>query len=56
MVMGELVPPAFRAQADSGTEPQGRRRKRHEGYDHSYWFIQSFIEDHLKWHADRLCV
>lgn len=30
--------------------------RRHEHYDHSYWFIQSFIEDHLKWHADRLCV
>jgi S-formylglutathione hydrolase len=24
------------------------------GYDHSYWFIQSFIADHLAWHADRL--
>ena len=28
--------------------------RRHEAYDHSYWFIQSFIEDHLKWHAQRL--
>ena len=28
--------------------------RRHEGYDHSYWFIQTFIEDHLKWHAERL--
>ena len=28
--------------------------RRHAGYDHSYWFIQSFIADHLKWHADRL--
>jgi S-formylglutathione hydrolase len=25
--------------------------RRHAGYDHSYWFIQSFIEDHLKHHA-----
>ncbi len=24
-----------------------------EGYDHSYYFIASFIEDHLRWHADR---
>ncbi len=24
------------------------------GYDHSYYFIASFIEDHLRWHADRL--
>ncbi len=28
--------------------------RRHEGYDHSYWFIQSFIADHLAWHAERL--
>jgi S-formylglutathione hydrolase len=25
-----------------------------EGYDHSYFFIQSFIENHLKWHAKYL--
>lgn len=25
-----------------------------EGYDHSYYFIASFIEDHIKWHAERL--
>ncbi|MGH8184513.1 MAG: S-formylglutathione hydrolase [Rhodanobacteraceae bacterium] len=23
----------------------------HPGYDHSYWFVQSFIEDHLRHHA-----
>ena len=28
--------------------------RRHEGYDHSYWFIQSFIAEHLEWHAARL--
>jgi S-formylglutathione hydrolase len=25
--------------------------RRHLGYDHSYWFITSFIEDHLRHHA-----
>ena len=25
-----------------------------EGYDHSYYFIASFIEDHIKWHAEAL--
>jgi S-formylglutathione hydrolase len=25
-----------------------------EGYDHSYYFISSFMEDHLRWHSDRL--
>jgi S-formylglutathione hydrolase len=24
------------------------------GYDHSYFFIASFIDDHLAWHAERL--
>ena len=28
--------------------------RRHEGYDHSYYFIASFIEDHLAHHADTL--
>lgn len=25
-----------------------------EGYDHSYYFISSFMADHLRWHAERL--
>lgn len=25
----------------------------HDGYDHSYFFIQSFIDDHLQWHWER---
>jgi S-formylglutathione hydrolase len=28
--------------------------RRQEGYDHSYWFVQSFIADHLDFHAARL--
>jgi S-formylglutathione hydrolase len=28
--------------------------RRQEGYDHSYYFIATFIEDHLRWHAGRL--
>ena len=23
-------------------------------YDHSYWFISTFIHDHLSWHASHL--
>ena len=26
----------------------------HSGYDHSYYFISTFMEDHLRWHAARL--
>ncbi len=25
-----------------------------EGYDHSYYFIESFMADHIRWHAERL--
>ena len=28
--------------------------RRQAGYDHSYYFISSFIEDQLRWHAARL--
>jgi S-formylglutathione hydrolase len=28
--------------------------RRHAGYDHSYWFITSFIDDHLRHHAKAL--
>jgi S-formylglutathione hydrolase len=28
--------------------------RRQPGYDHSYFFIASFIADHVAWHADRL--
>jgi S-formylglutathione hydrolase len=25
-----------------------------DGYDHSYYFISTFMEDHIRWHAERL--
>ena len=28
--------------------------RRHPGYDHSYYFISTFMADHLRWHAQRL--
>jgi S-formylglutathione hydrolase len=28
--------------------------RRQAGYDHSYYFVSSFVEDHLDWHAERL--
>jgi S-formylglutathione hydrolase len=48
----QLHPQALEAAA----KPSGQALtlRRHEGYDHSYWFIQSFIADHMKWHAERL--
>jgi len=37
--------------AESGLQLEVRR---HEGYDHGYFFIATFIEDHLRFHADSL--
>jgi S-formylglutathione hydrolase len=28
--------------------------RRHAGYDHSYFFVMSFVEDHLRLHARAL--
>lgn len=45
----ELRPQTLRAAAqDAG---QALSLREHEGYDHSYWFIQSFVADHLRHHA-----
>jgi S-formylglutathione hydrolase len=48
----QLRPEAFEAAAAGAGQELVLRR--HAAYDHSYWFIQTFIEDHLKWHAERL--
>ncbi|MCG8442308.1 MAG: S-formylglutathione hydrolase [Caulobacterales bacterium] len=37
--------------AEAGVKLTLRARPR---YDHSYFFISTFIEDHLRWHAERL--
>ena len=48
----ELRPQALNeAAAQSG---QKLTLRQHEGYDHSYWFIQSFMADHIAHHAARL--
>ncbi|HEY9131757.1 MAG TPA: S-formylglutathione hydrolase [Dyella sp.] len=46
---GQLRPELFeRACVESG---QQLTLRRHPGYDHSYYFIATFIEDHLRHHA-----
>lgn len=48
----QLHPEALqKAAAQSG---QALELRRHAGYDHSYWFIQSFIADHIDFHARHL--
>ena len=27
----------------------------HDGYDHGYYFISTFIEEHLRFHSAELC-
>ncbi len=39
----------FQAACDAANQPLQLRLQ--PGYDHSYWFIQTFIEDHLRHHA-----
>lgn len=39
--------------AVKGTEI-GLTLRMQDGYDHSYFFISTFMDDHLRWHADRL--
>jgi S-formylglutathione hydrolase len=48
----ELHPEALETAAAAGGHRLTLRR--HAGYDHSYWFIQTFIADHVAWHHDRL--
>ncbi len=48
----ELRPEALEDAAKSSG--QSLTMRRHPGYDHSYWFIQSFVDDHLAWHAEQL--
>ena len=46
----QLKPEALRQAAEENSYPLVYRQ--HDGYDHSYYFIASFIEDHLRFHAD----
>ncbi|MGB1466910.1 MAG: S-formylglutathione hydrolase [Alcanivorax nanhaiticus] len=48
----QLKPEALEAAAVASAYPLELRR--HEGYDHSYYFIASFIEEHLRFHAGYL--
>ncbi|CAA9540206.1 MAG: S-formylglutathione hydrolase [uncultured Sphingosinicella sp.] len=48
----ELKPDLLRAACrDAGIDLTLRMQP---GYDHSYFFISTFMEDHLRWHAERL--
>jgi S-formylglutathione hydrolase len=48
----QLKPELLKETCSSAGIPLGLRMQ--EGYDHSYFFIATFIEDHLRWHAARM--
>ncbi len=49
---GQLQPEAFEAACAAVGQPLLLRRQ--AGYDHGYYFIASFIDDHLRHHAGQL--
>jgi S-formylglutathione hydrolase len=48
----QLRPELLKAACEKARIPLTLRR--HPGYDHSYYFISTFMGDHLRWHAERL--
>lgn len=48
----QLHPEAFETACSQAGQPLLLRR--HAGYDHGYYFISTFMEDHLDFHAERL--
>ncbi len=48
----QLKPELFEAACKKAGQPLTLRR--HAGYDHGYYFIQTFMADHLRHHAERL--
>lgn len=49
----DLLKPEALAGAMVETHTPGAFRLQ-AGYDHSYYFVSSFMEDHVRWHAERL--
>lgn len=48
----QLHPESFEAACAHAGQPLILRR--HEGYDHGYYFISTFMQDHIDFHAERL--
>ena len=48
----QLYPEIFEAACRDAGQPLTLRRQ--EGYDHGYFFISTFMEDHLRRHAAHL--
>jgi S-formylglutathione hydrolase len=51
-LLDQLQPQRFEAACEEAGQPLALRMR--PGYDHSYYFIQTFLEDHLRHHAKAL--
>jgi S-formylglutathione hydrolase len=49
---GQLKPGLLAQACEAAGIPLTLRMQ--DGYDHSYYFISTFLADHLRWHAERL--
>ena len=49
----DLLKPEALSQAMAARRQDGTFRMQ-KGYDHSYFFVASFMEDHVRFHADHL--
>jgi len=49
---GQLLPELLESACAQAGQPL--RLRRHESYGHDYYFIATFVEDHLRFHADAL--
>ena len=50
----QLFPEAFEQACQKAQQPLELRR--HAGYDHGYYFISTFVEDHIRFHSRQLTV
>ncbi|MEM9150152.1 MAG: S-formylglutathione hydrolase [Cyanobacteria bacterium P01_F01_bin.3] len=49
---GQLLPEKFAAACEQSAQPLALHHE--PGYDHSYYFIATFMEDHIRYHAEAL--
>ncbi|HEY6823559.1 MAG TPA: alpha/beta hydrolase-fold protein [Steroidobacteraceae bacterium] len=52
LAQGQLLPELLESACAAAGQPL--RLRRHEGYGHDYYFIATFMEDHVRFHAEAL--
>jgi S-formylglutathione hydrolase len=54
LTQGQLLPEQLEQACAAAAQPLKLRRQ--EGYGHDYYFIATFVEDHLRFHAQQLAI